>query len=114
MTREYMDYIHDILNEINRIEKFILNQEFKEFLDDEKTSYAVVRSLEIIGEAAKNVPSEVREKYKSIPWKKMVGMRDKLIHGYTGVDLQIVWKTIKEDLPGIKPSLQKVIDDKGS
>lgn len=111
MSREYVDYIYDIINEINRIEKFIEDQEFKEFYDDEKTSYAVVRSLEIMGEAAKNVPYEVREKYRDIPWRKMIGMRDKLIHGYTGVDLQIVWKTIKDDLPGIKPTLQKVIED---
>ncbi len=64
-----------------------------------------------MGEAAKNVPNEVREEYRDIPWRKMIGMRDKLIHGYTGVDLQIVWKTIKDDLPGIKPTLQKVIED---
>jgi len=91
--KDYRDYIEDIITSIDEIAEFIGTMTFDVFLSLIKTSNAVVRSMEIIGEAAKNVPVILREKYNSVPWKKMVGMRDKLIHEYSGVDLVIVTTT---------------------
>jgi uncharacterized protein with HEPN domain len=81
---------------------------FQDFLRDKKTQNAVIRSVEVIGEAAKKIPKSIREKYKLIPWKKMAGMRDKMIHEYFGVDLEILWKTIKEDVPSLKPLIEQL------
>ncbi|HDQ03274.1 MAG TPA: DUF86 domain-containing protein, partial [Deltaproteobacteria bacterium] len=72
---------------------------------------AVVRSLEIIGEAARNIPDELRQQYKDIPWKRMAGMRDKLIHGYFGVDYESVWAVATERIPELKKPLQKMIKE---
>jgi uncharacterized protein with HEPN domain len=71
----------------------------------------VVRSLEVIGEAAKKMPDSMREKYPEIPWKRMTGMRDKLIHEYFGIDLEIVWEVVTNELPPIKPLIQKVLEE---
>ncbi len=75
---------------------------YDDFSRDKKTIYAVVRGLEIIGEAVKKVPKELRESYPDIPWKRIAGMRDKLIHEYFGVDIEVVWKTVREDIPYLK------------
>jgi len=77
---------------------------------DEKTVYACVRSLEIIGEAAKRIPPEFRKKHPGVAWKEMTGMRDKLIHDYAGVDANVVWKTIKNDLPELKGQIEGITD----
>ena len=108
MTKEFRDYIFDIQEAMNDIEDFIRDMSFEEFHSDKKTSNAVIRSIEIIGEAAKRVPDEVRTKYQDVPWRAMSGMRDKLIHQYTSVDLEIVWVVITQD---IKPIIQKIILD---
>ena len=105
------DYLEDILDAVEAIEEFILDIKYEEFLRDRKTSFAVVRSLEIIGEAAKNIPDSVREKYPDIPWKDMAGMRDKMIHHYFGVDYLVVWKTISEDIPLIKPIIKGILNN---
>jgi uncharacterized protein with HEPN domain len=77
---------------------------------DDKTASAVIRKLEIIGEAAKQVPSRMRHRHPELPWTEMARMRDKLIHGYFGVDHEIVWKVVKERLPEVKDHLQKIVD----
>jgi len=94
--RDYRDYIKDIIDSINDIESFTENMTFEDFAKDKKTINAVIRSIEVIGEAAKNIPKKLRDKYPYIPWKKMAGMRDKMIHEYFGVDIKILWKTIKK------------------
>jgi uncharacterized protein with HEPN domain len=111
--REYGDYLQDILDSINDIEKFIGGMSFDEFTDDRKTLNAVVRSIEIIGEAAKKIPKTITRKYPGIPWKKMAGMRDKLIHEYFGVDLAILWKVAGEDIPRLKTELQAIFKTLG-
>jgi len=73
----------------------------------------VIRSIEVIGEAAKHIPKSIRDKYPSIPWRKMAGMRDKLIHEYFGVDIKILWKTIKKDIPPLKPLMQNILESLG-
>lgn len=111
MKKDWGDYVTDILAAIKEVEEFTQGMNFKTFLSDKKTTNAVIRSLEIMGEAAKRVPDHVKEKYPDIPWKRMAGMRDKLIHEYSGVDLEIVWTVIKEELPPVKPRVEKVFND---
>lgn len=109
MKREYKDYITDIIEAMESIEKFTTGLTFEDFKKDDKTISAVIRKLEIIGEAVKNIPTAVRNKNQQIPWKKMAGIRDKLIHEYFGVNIKVVWRTIKEDLPKVKPLIEKMI-----
>lgn len=111
MKRDYSLYIKDILDCIERVEEFVGDMNFDEFLADDKTSSAVVRKLEIIGEATKNIPKSITQKYEEIPWKEMARMRDKIIHFYFGVDYEIVWNVIKERLPQIKPTIRRILED---
>lgn len=107
--RDYRDYFKDILNAINDLEDFIKDMSFEEFRKDKKTIYAVVRCIEVIGEATKNIPRTIKDKHRELPWKKMAGMRDKLIHEYFGVDVEILWKTLKEDMPPLKQPIQDIL-----
>ena len=109
--RELGDYIQDILEAIVEVEDFTKGMKFEDFLGDKKTVNAVVRSLEIIGEATKKIPNSMREKYSEIPWKWMTGMRDKLIHEYFGIDLEIVWEVINNELPPIKPLIREILEN---
>ncbi len=102
MKRDYSDYLNDIINELSNIESFIEGMTYDDFVQDKKTIYAVVRGLEVIGEAVKKIPKEIRELYPDIPWKRIAGMRDKLIHEYFGVDIEVVWKTVREDIPYLR------------
>ena len=109
MYRNYELYLKDILSAIESIEKFVKDMDFEKFERDDKTSSAVIRKFEIIGEATKNILDDIREKYPNIPWKEMAGMRDRLIHSYFGVDYKLVWETIQERLPELKPMLEDII-----
>ena len=100
--RDYLLYLKDILTAIERIDIFVENMDLEAFKDDDKTTSAVIRKLEIIGEAVKGIPGEIRLSHPHIPWKEMAGMRDKLIHFYFGVDYDLVWSTIKKRLPEVK------------
>ncbi len=91
-------------------EEFVSGLTFEDFVDDRKTQFAVIRALEIIGEATKNIPYEVREKYPSVPWKDLAGIRDKLIHTYFGVNLKVVWLSVKEGIPEAKPDIKCILD----
>ncbi len=110
-SREAGDYIEDIFNAMLDIQEFTAEYSYAQFVDDRKTQYAVIRAIEIIGEASKNVPMEVREKYRHIPWRDMATMRDRLIHGYFGVDLIIVWDTIQQDIPPLIPMFRSLLDE---
>jgi len=100
--RDYRNYLKDIISNIEDIEEFTMNMDIEEFKKDKRTSKAVIRSLEVIGEVAKKIPQEITILHPQIPWSKIAGMRDRLIHEYSGVDLEIVWKTVKSDLPVLK------------
>src|SRR5690606_36004091 len=85
--------------------------DYKTFEEDFRINYAVVRALEIVGEATKRLPTELREKYVDIPWRGMAGMRDRIIHGYDHVNLQIVWDVVKRDIPEIRPKIERILED---
>ena len=108
------DYLRDILDAIDKVAEFAPSDDFDSFAGDAKTTFAVVRALEIIGEAAKQIPDDVRQKYPTVPWREMTGMRDKLTHEYFGVNLEVVWKTIRRDLPSMKPLIAQMLADETS
>lgn len=107
--RDHSLYLKDILAAIESIESFVAGMTYEDFCEDDKTASAVIRKFEIIGEATKNVPDEIRKHHPSLPWKEMAGMRDRLIHFYFGVDHNLVWMTIKERLPQVKSEIQDII-----
>ena len=111
MKRDYRVYLSDILQAFRNVRQFLGGLSYDEFIDDRKTTSAVVRELEIVGEAAKQLPSSIRKKYPEIPWSDMAGMRDKLIHFYFGVDMEIVWETVKVRIPKLEPLIQDVLND---
>jgi len=111
MKRDYRLFVEDILDSTEKIEEFVADMSFDEFVNDDKTSSAVMRKLEIIGEATKNLPGDIRRKYKGLPWREMARMRDKITHAYFGINYKIVWNVIKERLPEIKPTIQQILKD---
>ncbi len=111
MKREYKEYIFDILSSMEKASKFVEGMTYEDFLKDEKTVFAVIRALEVIGEAVKNLPEDIRKKYPEIPWRGMAGMRDVLIHGYFEVDPQIVWETVKNRIPEVKPLFERILEE---
>jgi uncharacterized protein with HEPN domain len=113
VSRDYRLFLKDIIESIEQIEKFTLDKSFDEFVLDDMISSAVIRKLEIIGEASKNISEHIRMKYNILPWSDMAKMRDKLIHAYFGVDYEVIWKVIKERLPRIKQQLREIMNELG-
>ncbi|MBU4534253.1 MAG: DUF86 domain-containing protein [Euryarchaeota archaeon] len=110
-SRDQILFLEDILESIQFIDQYICDLDYSDFINDRKTFDAVLRNLEVIGEAAKNISDQVKSSNDNINWKGMAGMRDKLIHGYFGVDPEIVWETIKNRLPEIKTQIQDLLKD---
>ncbi len=105
------DIVSDIREAIRRILVYTAGMTEAVFMADLRTQDAVMRNLEIMGEAAKNLSDEFREKYPAIPWKSMAGVRDRLIHHYFGVNLDIVWQIVQAELPGVAATLDEIEPD---
>jgi len=106
-SRSWKFRIDDIIEAIDKIERYTSGIDFDEWQQDEKTVDAVIRNIEVIGEASSHLPIEIQEQYKDVPWRMMKGIRNIVAHEYFGIDLEIVWKTVKEDLPVLKELLLK-------
>lgn len=109
--RILLDYLNDILESIADVLEFTAGMSGEDFCNDKKTINAVVRSLEVIGEAAGKIPQKVRGIYPGIPWQETIAMRNRLIHEYFGVDLDIVWQTIEEDLFPLDKTVKRIIEE---
>ena len=111
MSKNYRVYLQDINEAIAKIEKYTRNLTFTQFKNNELVIDGVVRNLEIIGEAAKKLPNQVKEKTPDVEWKKIAGLRDILIHEYFGVDLEIIWDIIKNKLPKLKERINQTLKE---
>jgi uncharacterized protein with HEPN domain len=109
--RLHSDYVRDILDAIAKATSFVSGMSVETFAEDARTSFAVIRALEIVGEAARQIPADVRAAYPGVPWKAMTGIRDKLIHQYFGVDLEVIWRTVQDDLPPLLAPLASLLTD---
>jgi uncharacterized protein with HEPN domain len=109
--RRQEDYLRDIVEYAEKAERFIGGLPSADALGkDERTLLAVIRCLEVIGEAAKRIPPDLRRKHPGVPWRGMMGMRDKVIHGYFGVDAEVVWRTVREDLPLLRAAMAELVE----
>ena len=99
-----------MLDAVNDVADFVDTRTYEGFIKDKKTMNAVIRSIEIIGEASKNIPDTVKAVHKELPWKQMAGMRDKLIHAYFGIDTETLWKAVKENIPPLKQPIQNLLN----
>jgi len=111
MKREIADFVEDIVTAMDKAIRFVEGMSYEEFIEDDKTVFVVIRAIEVISEAVKNIPDDVREAYPEIPWKGMAGMRDKVIHAYFGVDLNVVWETVQERIPEVRPLFKEMLKD---
>lgn len=102
-------YLKHILDAVSDIEQFMQDVSREDFFKNREKQYAVLRALEIIGEATKNLSSELKSEYSMVDWKKIAGMRDKLIHAYFGVNLPLVWETIQKNIPQLKAEAKKAL-----
>jgi len=106
-------YLEHILQECEFLVKKSGGLVFEDFIENPVLMRAFVRSLEVIGEAVKNLPDEFRKKYPEIPWREIAGMRDKLIHEYFGVNYRIVWKTVQQEIPKLKERVEIIMKKEG-
>ena len=111
MNNEFLDHVEDMLDAMERAGTLLEGVAYDRFEADFRINFAVVRALEIIGEATKRLPKELRRRYPDIPWLGMAGMRDRIIHGHDTVDLQIIRDVVKRDIPEIKPKIEQVRSD---
>jgi len=109
MRRDYKSYLNDILDAIDRIEKYTEKLSIDDFSESNLYQDAVVRNLEIIGEAVKHIPNNLRDKYTDIEWKKIAGLRDILAHMYFGIDIEIVWDVIQNKIPELKEQINLIL-----
>jgi len=109
MKRDYEDYLHDMLENAEKALSFVQGMDYEGFCTDDKAVYAVIRALEIIGEAARQIPENVRQASPEVPWREIAAMRNKLTHEYFGVNTKVIWRTVQEDLPVIIQLLKKML-----
>ena len=107
--RDSLDYLRDVFDASREALSFVETVDFADLLTDHRTNFAVVRALEIIGEAANHIPAEIRNRWPEVAWLDMLDMRNILIHAYFGVDLETVWRTVQEDLPPLRDSMEQIL-----
>jgi uncharacterized protein with HEPN domain len=108
--RRDSECLSDIREAIRRILTYTADMTYPQFMEDVKTQDAVVRNLEILGEAAKNLSPNLRKSHSKVPWKELMGVRDKMIHHYFGINYEIVWTIAKEELAGLLPQIERILD----
>jgi uncharacterized protein with HEPN domain len=106
MLRDDSVLVNDILDAIEEIENFTDDIEYEDMMEDKKLQYALVHLLEVIGEAANQVSDDYKQNHNMVPWTKMIGMRNRLAHGYFSINMTIVWDTVKEDIPHVRDALR--------
>jgi uncharacterized protein with HEPN domain len=111
MSNEFLDYVEDIIDAMEKAELAIEGVTYEQFADDFMINFVVARALEIVGEATKRLPLSLRDQYPAIPWKDMAGMRDRIIHGYDNIDLRTMWDVVKQEIPQVKPQIQQILTD---
>lgn len=109
--RPYTMFINDIISSIKKIGEYIENLSYQEFIEDTKTVDAVLRNLEIIGEASRNIGEDARKKFPNIPWRRMIGLRNIVSHAYFGVDLELIWEIVSKNLPGLEAKIKNMLKD---
>jgi len=107
-TKDDRVFLHHIFEAIQRIKEYTKHLSYEDFLNNNLVQDATIRQIEIIGEATKHISEKFRNIHKTIPWRDIAGMRDKLIHGYFGVDLDAVWKTVTEDIPFLEEQFHEI------
>ena len=107
--RDYILFIEDIVEMIEKIERYTHGKSFKNFAKDEMAIDAVIRNFEIIGEAARHLSENFRKKHPEVPWEKIFGMRNRLVHDYLGVDLDVVWDTVNNFVPVLKKQIEEIL-----
>lgn len=103
--------LKNVLETMDKIDKFTENMDHEDFLEDEKTMFAVAKAIEIIGETLNHIPEEIKEEYSNVPWDDIYGMRNFLAHNYFGSDQDEVWKTVKEDIPELRLTINKILSE---
>ena len=111
MSYEFLDYVEDILDAMDKAETLLAGVTYDQFEADFRVNFAVIRALEIVGEAARRIPDDVRLRYTEVPWRGMAGMSDRIIHGCDIVDLQVVWDVVWHDIPKVRPHLRRILQD---
>ena len=109
--RDWKLYVEDVLECIKKVEKYIGDMDFTLFEKDDKTVDAVIKNLETIGEAAGHILDDIKARHKDIPWKEIVGLRNRIVHGYFNIDLKIIWGVIKQELPTLKIQLEHILKE---
>ncbi len=112
MPRDYRVFLDDILESTGKVLEYVDGLSAAQFFADRKTVEAVVWNLQIIGEAAKNVPEEIRSRYPQVPWRDMAGLRDIIVHQYFGIKLDLIWKVIQSDLPRLEEQMRSILEDR--
>ena len=109
--RVYTDYLRDIVHYTEKVEQFVAGLDYEHFTANEEKALAVIHALQIIGEAVNHLSSSIKQRYPEVPWEDIIGMRNIIVHGYFLVDLEVVWKTVKESLPPLHQAVTRILQD---